>query len=343
MKKISLLLNVLLVSFILFQSFRSDHAVSGAEVPENTSPLPYNAPDIQLGIDPSLSRKMLEEYRDAIWKSRNINGGVGKDARSVWFSLPKLKAFIREIEEKAGVVCPDSFALGIRIYYGAYPAEPQIGAKAAWMNYFSDHKLPMEYSNHHTVVLVPTYWNNVDGHNHDIDPRFKLADFSGQAASKCSRFASIKDVMGVLLPAVPNPVIPPGIYFDSIGKVARTQSFMLMPDNLDNWRFYRKFELANATYKGRGSDESSSNIPPPPGSDFTNGGTLIPPPYPIPERVTGPTGTGATQPTLSAQRAAMKSYYHIPSSGASYMRWVDNTNDTGWVVRPDINKQEKFR
>lgn len=330
MKKILLTGNIVLLLMVLM-AYRS--------ASENKPPA--NTPDIQLGIDPSLSRKMLEEYRDVIWRSRNINGGQGRDARSVWFSLPKLKAFIREIEEKSAGNCSDSFALGIRIYYAAYPGETQISAKSAWKQYFQDHQLPMEYSNHHTVVMVPTYWNGTDGHNYDFDPRFKLAGFNGQPAGGC-RFAGINDVMSVLMSSSPNPVVPRGIIFDTAGKVSKNRGFMLMPDNLDNKRFYSNYELKNTTAKGRGDDANSPFFPPPPGSDFTNGGTLIPPPYPQPQMFTVQNPGGSPAPT-AAQRRAMDNKIHVPSSGASYMRWVDNTNDTGWVTKPVTYKEEKLQ
>ncbi len=317
MKKLLVAGNVLLLVLLLMA-----HTVERKPVPDNLDR------SVQLGIDPNLSRSMLVEYRDKIWRNRNINGGLGKDARSVWFSLAKLKAFIADIESKVGQHCTDSFNLGIRIYYAAYPDSSMIRVRG-WKNYLDNHKLPMEYRNHHTVVMVPTYWNNEDGHYYDFDPRFRTSP----GLNNCN-FSPVADVMNALLsPSIDNN--GPGRFFnDSYSLVPRKESFMIMPDNLDSRRFrygYNPEVRIQLPKKSGGGNSFSSYLPPPPPSDFTNGGTLIPPPYP------DPTEGGSNRPAGNSGNGRNKSMFqriHVPSSGASYMRWVDNTNDTGWVNKP---------
>jgi hypothetical protein len=279
--------------------------------------------NIQLGIDPQLSRQLIVEYRDDVWRTRNVNGAVGKDARSVWFSLDKLKAFIAGIERKAGNSCNQQDMLGVRIYYAAYP-DSIMTKKKGWDSYLQNHQLPMEYVNHHTVLLVPTIYNNVDGHNYDFDPRFRIAN----APNNCS-FAAVKDVMGALLSSGSNST--PGISFTADSLVQDKRAYMIMPDNMNNRRWKFGYELMSRnTGKGGGSTDEDSYLPPP--SDFTNGGTLIPPPYPEPEG--GGTGNKSATSSNMGTAKLFQRKIHVPSSGASYMRWVDNTNDTGWVNKP---------
>lgn len=307
MKKVLLTGNILL--FVLFlMAYTADKP--GTPPPPNTS--------IQLGIDPSLSRQMLVEYRDKVWRTRNINGAAGKDARSVWFSLEKLKAFIADIEGKVGNSCIDSYGLGIRIYYANYPDSVLIRSKG-YDTYFQNHNLPMEYKNHHTVVMVPTYWNNTYGHNYDFDPRFR-------SSQNACEFTPIKDVMTVLFSN--GPYSDSSRTFTESGVVQNKKSFMIMPDNLDTRRFRPEFEFGIKQSKKRGDADNESDFGGQ--SDFTNGGTLIPPPYPEEEEGNGT--AAKTMQNINNRRALLEKKIHIPSSGASYMRWVDDTNDTGWVL-----------
>lgn len=130
------------------------------------------------------AKMLVKQYRDNHWTNSNSvvfpeGGTEGKiDSRAVWFSLKRLKRFIYEIEHKtcnlsAANTCgvPHMPELGIRIYFGEYPAATE------WNNYPELRNWPQyadegtttpaadEYANMHTLVLVPTYFNgsmNVD-------------------------------------------------------------------------------------------------------------------------------------------------------------------------------------
>jgi hypothetical protein len=95
-----------------------------------------------------------DEGKSKIWPAGNniANRFVEKedDSRSVWFSFEKLKRFLWNIEKQNCQKCGDS--LGLRIYFGKYPDLKNTT--------FEDlASVPKEYSNHHTVFMVPTYRN----------------------------------------------------------------------------------------------------------------------------------------------------------------------------------------
>ncbi len=290
---------------------------------KNNLPPPQDR-DMHLGIDKNLARHMLITYRDAMWKQRNINGGTGKDARSVWFSLAKLKAFINDIENnaKSNGCIQDTFKLGIRIYYASYPDSGLIRVNK-YDKYFTEHKLPSEYKNHHTVVLVPTIYDDVDSLNYDFDPRYF------EATGRCVPMPIQKVLDEKILYSGSQGTninakvgLPPSI-------IPNSKVYMIMPDNLDNKRFFglsSETAYANSnsnTSKQKGSDGIEQTLDN--DTEFTNGGTLIPPPYP--DDLTG------------ARLSKGWRRFHVPKSGASLMRWVDNTNKIGLNEVNDNVKQ----
>jgi hypothetical protein len=310
MKKILIGSNLILLVLFLM-------AYTG-KIKDNLPP-PQNR-DLQLGIDPGLARDMLLKYKNDIWKQRNINGGLEKEARSVWFSLAKLKAFIKDIETNSGTRCVnDTFSLGIRIYFANYPDSTTIRSKG-YNSYFENHKLPAEYQNHHTVVLVPTIYNQADSFYYDFDPRKPYFD-----NSNCLIQRNIKDVMDGLINLKNLPGNNETLVADSKSIIPAKLAYMIMPDNLDGKKFFGRTEInipINNTNKQKGSNEDDYYFQ---DVDFTNGGTLVPPPYPEPD---------GNRVSNSNTRIV-----HIPGSGASLMRWVDNTNDTGKIrVRIDLKK-----
>lgn len=116
-------------------------------------------------IRANLAHRMAERYRGdlgkkVIWFGNNETNIP--DATSVWFDLDKLKKFIWEIELKqCSENCRDS--LGIRIYYAKYPDTAGMRTNDLAM-------LNPSYANHHTVFMVPTYWNATLQANVDFDP-----------------------------------------------------------------------------------------------------------------------------------------------------------------------------
>jgi hypothetical protein len=124
-----------------------------------------------------------------------LQHNTNNDAKSVWFSLPTLKAFIWQIENgvcRPNNPCkiPDSL-LGIRIYYARYPVNRSLGlGKYLWTQYPSElgTLLPLHpnYEKQHTFFMVPTF--DINGAHWDFDP------FSASFNKKC-----IPDTLGVTL------------------------------------------------------------------------------------------------------------------------------------------------
>lgn len=97
-----------------------------------------------------LIKALIDNYRQNQMSA--INEAIGiNDAHSIWFDLPKLKNFISLIEQEARVINPECTPedLGIRFYYAAYP-------KIENWEIMESHPVPQEYSERHTLVMVPT-------------------------------------------------------------------------------------------------------------------------------------------------------------------------------------------
>jgi len=94
------------------------------------------------------------------------NNAVRVDARSAWFSLETLKAFINTIETRTCAnTAPNCMpALGVRIYYAEYPTDATELQTYAPENGTID----PTYAGMHTLLMIPTY---DAGANHiDFDP-----------------------------------------------------------------------------------------------------------------------------------------------------------------------------
>lgn len=98
------------------------------------------------------------------------------DARAIWFSLDKLKAYICAIERQVSKIdtkaCKIS-NLGIRMYYGRYTGDVN--------------EVALDYIDRHTIFMVPTYLSDsipvrFDG---DVFYRYKHQDFDPWASSGC--------------------------------------------------------------------------------------------------------------------------------------------------------------
>ncbi|MDM1557447.1 hypothetical protein PYS58_18870 [Chryseobacterium indologenes] len=97
-----------------------------------------------------LIKALIDNYRQNQMNAINETMGI-KDAHSIWFDLPKLKNFINQIEHEASKINPECTQedLGIRFYYAAYP-------KIENWDIMESHPVPEEYSERHTLVMVPT-------------------------------------------------------------------------------------------------------------------------------------------------------------------------------------------
>ncbi|MEO8769716.1 MAG: hypothetical protein ABI402_06520 [Ferruginibacter sp.] len=168
MKKLFVPVIFLLLGFMISQSACHDKT-KGETAQDNTNgdtnnhdSLPCNVCGDYSKLSPfqglavNLLLDMTDRYRKniSIPTSLTFKGTNQDDAHSVWLDLDSLKRFIWEVESRScGVNCKDSKAkLGIRIYYGRYPAT---GVNAGTNTDLS--VLSEEYENRHTVFMVPTY------------------------------------------------------------------------------------------------------------------------------------------------------------------------------------------
>ncbi|AZA79165.1 hypothetical protein EG347_17460 [Chryseobacterium sp. G0186] len=98
----------------------------------------------------NLIKALIDNYRQNHLTAINDSLGI-EDAHSIWFDLPKLKNFIALIEKEASKINPECTEedLGIRFYYAAYP-------KLENWDIMENHPVPQEYSERHTLVMIPT-------------------------------------------------------------------------------------------------------------------------------------------------------------------------------------------
>jgi hypothetical protein len=98
-----------------------------------------------------------------IW-NQQVNTGA-QDARNIWFDISRMKQFIGYIESalcQSG--CNENTHLGIRFYYAKYPDKNTMTGLPDLTG------VPLEYAWHHTLFMMPTYWDPVKKANIDFDP-----------------------------------------------------------------------------------------------------------------------------------------------------------------------------
>lgn len=114
---------------------------------DNFTSEPYDYLDLEAVVVKMITNYQANQYQRIVDPSTTV-APIPDDARSVYFSLNKLKSFIFEIER---LCCERNCnevlgELGIRFYYGAYnkTSDPLTGVRS-------------DYYGKHTLVLVPTY------------------------------------------------------------------------------------------------------------------------------------------------------------------------------------------
>lgn len=330
MKKILIATNLITAALLLFAFTKPD----SNKVVEDTGQGPVT--NISLGVNMNVAKDIVENYRTKTWDSIEFNNKKYKDARSVWFSLAKLKNFIADIESKVKNTpgkndkkCNvDDFDLGLRIYFGNYPGTETLWKDTKYGTYFDDHLLPQKYMGLHTVMLVPTLYNANDGFHYDFDPRH-IRKSSGRCMG-----IRIDSVMNIL--AAANSVVN--------GQIANNEFYGIMPNNRDNKALFGKIDAfvkskIDVAFKGMdvpaGSTEANNiNI------DFTNAGTLVPPPYPE-DYGTGTAGRSAS--TTTSTQVKLNFTYNVPCSGASFMRWVDGLPINCGQYEQQINSTQRAK
>lgn len=162
MKKLLIISNIITLSVVMLLSYTGCHhpappCTTSCFPPDNTQPFtPLDGQYIQM---------LVRNYWMKQWTSyRQHSPNALADARSVYFSLATVKRFIHMIEDSACKSCwlpkPE---LGLRIYYGTYPDS------AEWIER-EMHGLSHTYEGHHTVLMVPAYFDPSTGNNVDFDP-----------------------------------------------------------------------------------------------------------------------------------------------------------------------------
>lgn len=187
MKKFSYLLNVLLIGFIGFQSFKQKDVKD--KIPAACTPICMDYSGVpKFRMNSNVLKMMSANY---FYGNAPVNHNTLNDAKSVWFSLITLKTFIWQIENavcmsKKPCKATDSL-LGIRIYYARYPVNK---FNTLWLQYQADlgTLLPSHanYAKQHTFFMVPTF--DINGAHWDFDP------FSASFNKKC-----IPDTLGKTL------------------------------------------------------------------------------------------------------------------------------------------------
>lgn len=170
MKKILITTNVLTLIILYFSSFKpSTESIQN----NNTGPCDPICTNYSLnpiaGISNATANSMAKNYRGGQWKILNNNQSF-TEARSVWFSLDKIKSFIGEMEALTNsATCTSKLDLGVRIYIGTYP-DIQMLDKVGIKDKTAFKDVKDSYGKHLTLFMVPTYHGS-DSTQIDFDPR----------------------------------------------------------------------------------------------------------------------------------------------------------------------------
>jgi hypothetical protein len=187
MKKISILLNVSLIAFIVFQAcdpkiFPTTPNILKPSCPECASynysagkeSGPSTGQSHVAGLSISTVDVMAQGYIKNCQRILNPNPKSGNDARSIWFSVETLKEFIYNIEKAScEKKCIDKLELGVRIYYAQYPDASGLTKAENKTDLDILTTTKTDYQLNHTVFMVPTYdksWKGDTKVHVDFDP-----------------------------------------------------------------------------------------------------------------------------------------------------------------------------
>lgn len=169
MKKLLLFTNVITLSILALVWYTGCNPTSQSLC--TTACYPFTDTSAFAGLDKQFAKMLVADYRDNQWSVYGhkllSQGDTMSDARSCWFSLYKLKRFIHQIENS---MCACNAGqdpkpmLGIRFYYGTYPNS------TLWPQYGLNGHVPGNHERHHTLMLVPTYFNTSVQMHVDFDP-----------------------------------------------------------------------------------------------------------------------------------------------------------------------------
>jgi hypothetical protein len=177
----------------------------------------------------SMADNYKNDYGKAYISSQDQFAIEKPDTRSVWFSLDRLKKFIWNIERQNCLNgCAES--LGLRIYFAKYPDLNNADALDS-IGLIGLIGVPKEYSNHHTLFMVPTYEND-NGVNVDYYP-------GGDCRAGFNEVPTIKkfiaDVDNPGVRDIPGPT--PMIFDMGINEDAQNHGNLIPPGEATGTRF----------------------------------------------------------------------------------------------------------
>lgn len=276
MKSISLFLNVILILLVLYLGCKDKFSCNGDKPVATSAYCPekgcetYN-PSEKYGMISFRTAQMLaQNYAQSEGKKFIYDGSLKtneQDALSIWFDLKILKNFIAFIESSACKSnCDSTKNLGVRIYYGKYP-------DSSILHSFADLKdVPSKYGNHHTVFMMPTFYDPTSRKNFDFDPMQKTENCRFKPFDN----AYTTSVYGVNIVSAANKISASKDSLAMIGKVRQQQGKPQDPKTF--------FVFGAAVH----TMSAPSGSPTPPG-DQQNHGDIMPPPDGNGSFPTGPT------------------------------------------------------
>jgi hypothetical protein len=170
MKKLLIVSNIILLTVTIFM-YSCIKRINGSQLPVSYNSCYNCGTDTFAGITYGEFRYGIARYKtthyDLVNQDTYMKSINDSDARSCWYSLNTLKRFICLIEKYTSklVANPDSLDLGIRFYYSVYPDSIQPGIDS----------FNIVNKSHHTLFLVPTYYDSANSANIDFDPRDSIS------------------------------------------------------------------------------------------------------------------------------------------------------------------------
>lgn len=159
MKQFLIAGNIVLLGIIFFQACNNANLRTGCKEKVWKD---YTNAEWHGAIDSATASELANNYFESEGKKFIWNGVVNTgilDTRRIWYSLDSIKKFLWEIEyNSCENNCRDT--LGVHIYFAKYPDS----IACARMN------INPGYANHHTIFMVPTYWDPLLQRHIDFDP-----------------------------------------------------------------------------------------------------------------------------------------------------------------------------
>ena len=161
-----------LLALLGFSLFYNPFGIDENTVNENAICDDYSRESIST-LKTSLISDLVERYRKN--QLTYINQHMPEsdsDSHSIWFDLDTIKKFIYHIEKNVQINRVSNGAkLGLRIYYGAYPEASEFTSPGYEdIAYLATDPQTMKYGLKHTLIFIPTIYNESLVDNVDFNP-----------------------------------------------------------------------------------------------------------------------------------------------------------------------------